>query len=313
MAVIKEYKYPSKTGLADIYAKGWLPEDPSTVKALFQITHGMAEHADRYDDFADYLCSRGFAVFCSEHIGHGRSVKSDDDLGCFGESNGWDAFVEDARTLTNTIKSDYPGLPIIFFGHSMGSFVAREYAARYGSDEDIKGFVFCGTSGTNPAASAGILMAKSIAKIKGSRHRSKFIDKIAFGSYNKNFAPQRTAFDWLTRDTEIVDKYIADKYCGFLFTAAGFADMFTILDKVSSKEWYASLNKDKPVLLTAGALDPVGSCGKGVTQVYNDIKSAGVKDASIMLFDDCRHEILNEINRADVYKAIADWCVEKLS
>ncbi len=312
MSVIGEYKYPSKTGIAEIYAKSWIPDDRTKVKVVFQIAHGMAEYIERYNGFANYLTENGFAVFANEHIGHGRSVKSDEDLGYFGESGGWDAFVEDARALTEIAKKEFPGVPIIIFGHSMGSFVMREYARRYGSDEAIKGFIFCGTSGKNPGAPAGILMASAIAKIKGSRYRSKLIDSIAFGSYNKKYDSVRTTFDWLTREEDIVDAYIASKYCGFLFTAAGYKDMFTILKTVSGPDWFASLNKDKPVLIISGAEDPVGSYGKGIQQVYDDIKSAGVKDASMKLYENCRHEILNELNREDIYKDIINWVNSKI-
>lgn len=311
MSVIKEYSYPSKSGTADIYAMSYAPDD-GNIKAVFQISHGMAEHCGRYKEFAEYLVSRGFAVFINDHVGHGRSVKNDDDLGYFGEKNGWQAFVKDNRTLTEMARKEYPDLPVIFFGHSMGSFVAREYARRYGSDEAIKGFIFCGTSGKNPGAPAGIILANLVAKVKGSRCRSKLIDSIAFGTYNKRIDTPRTNFDWLTKDEAIVDTYIADKYSGFLFTAVGYRDMFTLLKTVSADDWYQGLNKDKPVYLTAGEMDPVGTYGAGVTQVYNDIKAAGVKDVSIRLYKDDRHEIHNELDRAQVYCDIADWAESKL-
>lgn len=312
VSTIKEYTYPSKTGLSDIYARCWAPDNDSDVKAIFQICHGMAEHLERYSDFAAYLNTLGYAVYINDHIGHGKSVKSDDSLGYFGEKNGWISFVEDARTLTQTAKKEYPNKPIIMFGHSMGSFVNREYAKRYGTDDEIKAFIFCGTSGKNPGAPAGIIMAKAFAKIKGSKYRSSFINSIAFGSYNKRINPNRTDFDWLTRDNEIVDKYVADKYCGFLFTAAGFEDMFTLLDSVSGKDWYAALNKSKPYLLVSGQEDPVGSYGKGIEQVYTDMKSAGISDTTIKLFAGARHEILNETNNKEVYEFIGSWADSKI-
>ena len=139
----KEYSIPSKSGVADVFARCWVPADGA--KAIFQIVHGMAEHGERYEDFAKFLCGKGFAVLVDDHVGHGRSAKSDKELGYFGEKNGWDAFVEDERALTELISSEFPGLPLIFFGHSMGSFIAREYIRRYGSDERIKGAIICGT------------------------------------------------------------------------------------------------------------------------------------------------------------------------
>ena len=307
----KEYSVPSKSGVANVYVRCRMPADGA--KAVFQIAHGMAEHGERYEDFAAYLCTKGFAVFVNDHVGHGKSVNSDDDLGYFGETAGWDAFVEDERSLTELIARELPGLPIIFFGHSMGSFIAREYARRYGNDERIKAVIFCGTSGKNPASAIAIKLADAIAKIKGSRHRSKFIDKVAFGTYNSKIKDSKTTFDWLTSDSAIVDKYIADKYCGYLFTATGYRDLFTILDRVSGKDWYAEVYCKLPILLIAGEDDPVGLYGKGVKQVYNDLKAAGKENVTLRLYPTMRHEILNEVNRAQVYEDIAAWALSKIS
>ncbi|MBQ8762805.1 MAG: lysophospholipase [Clostridia bacterium] len=305
----KEYSVPSKSGVADVYARCWFPKEEP--KAIFQIVHGMAEHGERYEDFAHFLCKKGFAVLVDDHVGHGKSVKSDDDLGYFGENNGWDAFVEDERALTELITSEYSDIPVIFFGHSMGSFIAREYIRRYGKDERIKAAVFCGSSGKNPAAAIAVMLADAIAKAKGSRHRSKFIDKIAFGPYNKK-TEGRTPFDWLSTDKTEVDKYMADKYCGFLFTAAGYKDLFTILDKVSGKDWYNSINESLPLLIISGEDDPVGTYGKGIKQIYNDLKTAGKKDVTLKLYSGMRHEILNETDRIQVYEYLASWSLSKI-
>lgn len=304
----KEYTVPSKSGISDIYARCWLPADG--VKAIFQISHGMAEHGERYKDFASYLCEKGFAVVVEDHMGHGKSISTDDDLGYFGENNGWDALVEDERAVTELVKADFPDVPVIFFGHSMGSFVAREYILRYGTDKRIKGAVFCGTSGKNPAAAIAIHLADAIAKAKGGKHRSEFINKMAFGPYNAK-TEKRTAFDWLSTDNRQIDKYVDDKYCGFVFTAAGYKDLFTILTKISGKDWYAKLPK-LPILLPAGDMDPVGNYGKGVKQVYNDLVQAGQKDVTIKLYPGMRHEVLNEVENKKVYEDIATWAMSKI-
>ncbi len=304
----KEYSIPSKSGIADVYARCWMPENP---KAVVQIAHGMAEHGERYEDFAKYLCEKNIAVFVNDHVGHGKSVKSDKDLGYFGESGGWDAFVEDEKTFTELIKSEFPGLPVVFFGHSMGSFIAREYIRRYGKDERIKAAVFCGTSGKNPASAIAITLAGTIAKAKGSRHKSEFINKMAFGPYNAK-CEKRTPFDWLSTDTAQVDKYIADKYCGYLFTAAGYKDLFTILTKVSGKDWFEAVNPDLPLLIISGEDDPVGAYGKGIKQVYNDLKEANKKDVTLKLYAGMRHEILNEVENKIVYEDIAAWVLSKI-
>ena len=309
--VRKEYSIPSATGVADLFVRSWSPAEGP--KALFQIVHGMAEHGERYEDFAGYLCSLGFAVFVDDHAGHGKSIKSDDDLGYFGEKDGWNALVEDEKSVTELMKKEYPGLPIIFFGHSMGSFIGREYIRRYGTDETIKGAIICGTSGKNPAAPLAIMIADTIAKVKGSKHKSEFINKLAFGPYNNKVAVPETEFDWLSTDQAQVYKYGADKYCGFLFTATGYRDLFTILNTVSGKDWFAGVNKNLPILLTAGEEDPVGTYGKGVRQVYNSLKDAGVKDVTLKLFPGMRHEILNEKANDRVYEQLGAWATSKLN
>ncbi|MCM1365485.1 MAG: lysophospholipase [Ruminococcus sp.] len=290
-AVKNEFNFKSVSGLADIHAASYVPEDKDSVKAVIQIAHGMAEHLERYEPFADMLCENGFAVYINDHIGHGLSVSSKDELGYFGEKDGWKNFIEDCHQLTEIAKKEFPDKPYIFFGHSMGSFVSRSFTAKYANE--LTGAVFCGTSGPNPGAAAGIVIANLISKIKGTHYRSKMIDSIAFGSYNKKFEG-RTNFDWLSRDNEQVDKYIADDLCGFLFTACGYRDMFSLLNSVSSKEWFANYPKQLPVLIISGAMDPVGNYSKGVKQVYDGLKNAGKDNVTMHLYENGRHEILNE-------------------
>ena len=291
MSYIKnEFTFRSTSALADIHCASYLPES-GEVKAVVQIAHGMAEHLERYEPFADVLCNNGFAVYINDHLGHGQSIKNKDELGYFGKKDGWKVFVEDCFELTKLAKKENEGKPLFFFGHSMGSFVARAYSIKY-SDE-IAGAVYCGTAGPNPAAGAGIMLTNIIAKFKGDHHRSKLIDKVGFGTYNSKFEG-RTAFDWLTRDNDQVDKYIADELCGFLFTAYGYRDLFSLLSYVSSAEWFSSLSKDLPVLMIAGAMDPVGEYSKGIDKVYNSLADAGKKNVDKILYADARHEILNE-------------------
>lgn len=300
----KEYSFKSASGLADIFVRSLMPENKDEIKGIFQIAHGMAEHGERYEGFAKVLCEAGYAVFINDHIGHGKSVENDELLGYFGENDGWKNFVEDSRTLTRLARKECPSKPLIVFGHSMGSFIARSYTAAYGND--INGAVFCGTSGKNPAADAGIALTNIVTLIKGKMYRSKFIDKIAFGSYNKKFEG-RTSFDWLTRDNEIVDKYINDKYCGFLFTSIGYKDMFNLLKSVSGNSWYAAVPKDLPIMIISGENDPVGNYGKGTKQVSDDLKNSGHKNVECIIYPECRHEILNELCKQDVYDDIIEW------
>lgn len=301
----KEYAYPSVTGVADIFARSWSP-DGGEIKAVLQIAHGMAEHGERYEELGAYLCEAGYAVIINDHVGHGRSVKSDDDLGYFnGDKNkAGIGFVEDVHKLTLIAKEEFDK-PVILMGHSMGSFVARHYITKYSSD--IAGAIICGTSGPNPAAGAGILVASLIEKIKGSKFKSEFINGLAFGAYNKRFEG-RTPFDWLSVNKENIDKYIADPYCGFLFTLSGYKNLFEVLQFVSANEWYGAVPSTLPMYLIAGSEDPVGTYGKGVKTVYDKLKETGHKNVDIKLYEGLRHEIHNEDERFTVYADIIKWC-----
>lgn len=296
MNIIKEYSFKSTSGLSDVYTRCWLPENTAGIKAVFQMAHGMAEHSKRYDWFANELCNAGYAVFINDHIGHGNSVKNDNMLGFFGEKDGWKNLIEDQRKLTELARKEFPSLPVIMFGHSMGSFVCRAYTGKY---HDVDAAVYCGTGGPNPVVGVGIALADMIAKIKGAKHKSSLLDKIAFGAYNKKFQG-RTNYDWLSSVNEEVDKYIEDKYCGYLFTAAGYRDLFSVLKFVSGKNWYESVPENLPILLVAGESDPVGDYGRGVRKVYDELKATGHNKAEIKLYKDARHEILNESNREQV-------------
>lgn len=301
----KEYTYPSATGVADIFARSWAPET-GEIKAVLQIAHGMAEYGERYEELATYLCEAGYAVIINDHAGHGKSVKSKDDYGYFnGDKNkAGIGFVEDVHKLTLIAKEEFKK-PIILMGHSMGSFVARHYITKYASD--VIGTIICGTSGPNPAAGAGILVASLVEKLKGSKFKSEFINGLAFGAYNKR-CEGRTSFDWLSVNKENVDKYIADDLCGFLFTVSGYKNLFELLQFVSANEWYGAVPSSLPMYLIAGTEDPVGAYGKGVETVYNKLKETGHNDVKIKLYNGDRHEIHNEDDRFIVYADIAEWC-----
>lgn len=301
----KEFSFKSSSNLCDIFAYSYFPDKDVELKGVIQIAHGMAEHHERYEDFIEFLNSNGYAVYINDHLGHGKSVSNDDQLGYFGEKDGYLTLVDDMKKLTNIISKECPDLPVILFGHSMGSMLARIYTEKYG--KNLKATIYCGTCGSNPAAKPGISIVKAIAKIKGDHHRSEFINKLAFGSYNKKFAPQRTAFDWLTTDNEIVDKYINDPYCGFLFTTYGYRDLMNMIVVINRSDWYTSVPLELPIYLIAGEDDPVGNYGKGVNEVYGGLVDTKHTDVSIKLFRGARHEILNEKNKEEVYKNILSW------
>ena len=283
---VKEKFFPSATGNCKIRYCMWIPDE---VRAAVQVTHGMAEHIDRYDGFAKHLAENGFLVYGMDLAGHGKSVGENMPKGYFCEKNGWDALIQDMRTLYDTVKKAYPGIPFVLFGHSMGSFLARTYAGRDGKDFDA--FIFSGTAGANPALPVAKYIAKREIKKHGGKVPSDLLNGLAFGPYNKPFE-HRTDFDWLSVNRENVDRYVADEFCGFPFTASGMLDLFTGLTEISGKKW-AEKVPDRPILLIAGDHDPVGNMGKGVKQVYGWLAATGHKPEMI-LYPGMRHEVLNE-------------------
>jgi len=261
--------------------------------------------------FANYLCDRGFVVVGNDHLGHGESVLTEDEWGYFAKRNGRECVLNDLYTISHIIKERYPNLPFFLLGHSMGSFFARQYFAEYG--KELTGIIIMGT-GYQPRVilSAGMTLAKLLSVFKGWHHRSKFVNNMAFGSYNKKFEDGFTAYDWLSRDRAMVAKYCSEPKCQFMFTLNGYHEMFRGLKLLTNKEYINKMPKDKPVLFISGADDPVGNFGKGVTRVAKEFAECGVKDIRTVLYPEARHEVLNEINRSEVYQDIYEWLATKM-
>lgn len=300
----KEYLFPSVTDLADIYARCWLPED-GDIKAVIQVTHGMAEHGDRYERFAKYLCSFGYAFAVNDHIGHGKSVNDPSEWGYFGgeKNEGGKAFVEDAHTYTHMLKKEF-SKPIILFGHSMGSFVARKYLSLYASD--VIAAIISGTAGPSPMTSAAVAVTSAAEKSYGEKYPGKKIDALTFGSYNKR-CRQRTNFDWISCDEAEVDKYIADPACGFLFSVSGYKNLFELLRDVSQEERIAKVPKNLPLYFISGSEDPVGEYTNGVMNIIEKFIQTGHSVES-KIYSGMRHEIMNEIDKNQVYYDVGCWC-----
>jgi alpha-beta hydrolase superfamily lysophospholipase len=291
----------------DIFVYKWRPENP---KALVQIAHGMAEHAGRYAGFAERLVNAGYAVYANDHRGHGKTAGTLDNIGYFADSDGWDRVVQDLRELTETIKKEYPGLPVFLLGHSMGSFLFRNYI--FSDCSHINGVILSGT-GNNPKVLITVarFLAGREVKKQGARGKTKLMHNLTFGAFNKPFKPNRTDFDWLNRDNAEVDKYIEDPFCGEVFTAGFYRDFMAGLQQIGNVNNIKKIRKDLPVFLFAGDKDPVGAKGKGVKQVYESFRKAGLKDVTCRLYEDGRHEMLNETNREEVYKDIIAWMDER--
>ena len=307
MANRKEFYFPSSDGKTSIHAVEWLPEgDPVGV---YQIAHGVAEYALRYEPFAEFLNAKGFVVVANDHIGHGLSVAEDAAPLYFGEKDGWTHVVDDMFELRRQTGKKYPGIPYILMGHSMGSFLARTYLIRYPGS--VTAAVIMGT-GQQPGymVAGGRLAAKLIGKKSGYDKFNETVDGLAFGAYNKPFEPKRTNYDWLSANEENVDKYIADPLCGGGATTGLFLEMLGGIGFIGKPSNLAKMDKNTPVLFISGAMDPVGDLGKGTTKAYESFKKAGVKDVTLKLYPGLRHEILNEKEKDQVYADIWAW-VEK--
>jgi alpha-beta hydrolase superfamily lysophospholipase len=305
------FSYTAPDG-AKIFVYLWLPDSQSDVKAVVQIAHGMAEHAGRYERFAKTLVEAGYAVYSSDLRGHGKTVGSLDKLGHFADEKGWETVVDDLHILMGIIKKENPQLPVFLFGHSMGSFFARHYAMLYGNE--IVGLVLSGTAGDpGLGGKIALLIGKREAKKKGRKAKSPTMDKLLFGMYNKAFKPNRTKFDWLSRDTAEVDKYINDPMCGKVLSAGLYCDVIKGLFFINKRDNISKIPKNLPIYLFSGTLDPVGAKTpwsgktKGVLQVYNNFVKAGIQDVTYKFYPGGRHEMLNELNREEVFKDVITW------
>lgn len=297
------FSLPARDG-ASLHVHRWLPD--GEVRAIVQIAHGMAEHGARYGRFAEALTAAGYAVYADDHRGHGKTT-SDADLGHFGDEDGWALVVSDLRALTAHARAAHPGVKLVFFGHSMGSFFLQWLLQKHGAELDAAIL-----SGSNAPGSILERLGGGVARLErartGKRGKSALLNFLSFGSFNDAFKPARTDFDWLSRDPAEVDAYIADPRCGHLCTNQLWVDLLGGLHGIALGG-FGNLRKDLPLYLFAGDRDPVSKGGKGVRELHDRFKSAGLTDVSLRLYADGRHEMLNETNRdevtADVLKFLA--------
>lgn len=294
--------FKSRDGIHRISYHVWFHEGEP--RGVVQIAHGMSEYVMRFRPFAEFLTEHGYVVCGNDHLGHGDSVDSEEELGYFAEKNGWETVVKDMHTLTLIMKRSYPDLPYFLFGHSMGSFLSRAYTTWFGRELD--GAVFSGTAGPLKGGELLLLTIDGFKAKQGEKTRSKVINDIAFGKYNNKIPDKRTEFDWLTRDDSIVDAYIEDPKCGFVFTLNGFENLIKVLWFVSQEKWFSTVRKDLPILLVAGDADPVGEYGEGVKKVFNKLISYSAS-ARIRLYEGARHELTNELNKDEVFADILEF------
>ena len=302
-----EFYIPSNDGITKLHGYAWAPDEQP--RFILQLVHGMVEYIDRYDAFASFLAANDIAVIGHDHLGHGKSITDESKLGFFAEKEGYRIVIDDMHAVTEEGKKRFPGVKNYILGHSMGSFMVRRFLAVY--PKDVDGAIIMGT-GYIPAGLAGVgkTMSKVVKGTRGGFHQSKLLTNLALGSNNKPFEPARTPCDWLSRNKQNVDKYMADPLCGFMFTASAYADFFTVIQKIAKLEDYDKIPRDLPLLLTSGELDPVG--GKdAVEKLAADYEKLGFTDVTVQLYPEDRHEILNEVDRDKVYADILAWLVEK--
>ena len=305
--ITTKFTFLSNDGKTEVYALKWTP-DSGECKAILQITHGMVEFIERYATFAEFLTEKGYMVVGHDHIGHGASVATKEDWGYFCEGNPSDVLVEDMHKLRTLIQQDYPELPYFMLGHSMGSFMLRKYLTVYNAD--LRGAIIMGT-GFIPENMSGLALklTEFVTKLFGAKHRSKLIQSLAFGADYKAFdmTGEHPENSWLTKDVEIVKAYYNEPRCTYMFTVNGYKGLFEAVNYSCNSENAIKIPKKLPLFIVSGAQDPVGGLGKGVKDVYDMYKATGMHDLTYKLYENDRHEILNETDKEVVFEDLLAW------
>jgi alpha-beta hydrolase superfamily lysophospholipase len=272
----------------------------------------MAEHIGRYEAFAETMVKKGFVVTGHDYLGHGKTIKEKSERGYFCEKNPATVVVEDVHTLHKLTREEHPNVPYVLLGHSMGSFIVRNYMGRYG--QELSAVILLGTA---MLGNGLICFGKTVNGMQkalfSSKHVSKFLNYLSFGCNINRFKPARTPVDWLTRDEQIIDAYIADPLCGFLLTANGFDGLFEWIGCMNRPEVMQNIPKELPVLIMSGMEDPVGDFGKGPGKACELMQKVGLTNVALKLYEGARHELLNETNREEVIKDICEWLGKNLS
>jgi alpha-beta hydrolase superfamily lysophospholipase len=288
----------------DLFVYRWLPDEGVRKKAIVHVAHGMAEHAGRYARLAEALTGAGYAVYADDHRGHGRTASADE-LGWMG-TGGFRRSVQDISQLLVLEKAENSGLPAVIFGHSMGSYFVQAFLIESGAS--VRAAVLSGTSGKpNLLASAGRIATRVERARLGPKGKSPVLDALSFGAFNKAFQPNRTAFDWLSRDEAEVDKYVADPLCGFMVSTQLWVELLDALADISRPEKQARVPRDLPIYVFCGSEDPAGDKTRSVQQLLAAYGRAGVGDVTHAFYPGARHETINEINRDEVVRDLLRW------
>ncbi|MCM1537468.1 MAG: alpha/beta hydrolase [bacterium] len=303
--------YDSRDGKTRIHGVIWKPDcmtgdHPRNPRCVLQVVHGMEEYVERYDEFARFMNEYDICVIGEDHLGHGQSVKDKKDLGYFCAGDAATIVVRDVHRLKKIVQEQLPDVPFLILGHSMGSFIVRNYICRYGTG--ISGAVIMGT-GSKPGVVLGIgkFVTRLIALFKGWHSKSAFVQNIGFSGYGKRIKNPQSSYDWICANAETVKRYEADPLCGFGFTLNGFHTLFTFISRCQSPHYLNRIPKRLPLFFVAGEEDPVGDYGKGVQKAYASYKAKGMTNLEIKLYKKDRHEILNEADRKTVSEDIYRW------
>lgn len=300
---MKQSFYYKSQGFGQLHGILWLSE--GEVKAVVQIVHGIAEHMERYDHFARFLNGQGIAVVGEDHMGHGKSIGDNGIRGYF--HGGWQTAVGDTYQLLLDTQARFPGVPFILLGHSMGSFMARTILAEY-PESGIDGCILSGTAWQpDGMLKIGPFAANLMCRCIGEKKCSQKIYNMIFGGFNSKVEYARTGSDWLSRDPQVADAYEADPLCGFIPTAGLFRDMMVGFTYIQNPNNLRKMNKNLPVFFVAGEADPVGNYGAGVRETSSRFQQIGMTQVALKLYPQCRHEILNELNKEQVYHDLLNW------
>ncbi|HEY4602123.1 MAG TPA: lysophospholipase [Cerasibacillus sp.] len=283
-----------------IHVMKWTKE--TTPRAIVQLSHGMVEHIERYDELARFFVKHDLYVYGNDHRGHGQTGEHQGKLGFFAERHGFDKVTHDLYMVTQQIKLDYPETPIILLGHSMGSFLARKYIQLY--SQEIVAVVLSGTTYASPVE---IFFGKQAANVTDPFQKAPYLNQLIFGLNNRKVIEPLTDFDWLTGDRESVQTYIADPLCGFVPTGQFFRDLFSGLADIHNQAKNSHIPCDLPMLFISGEQDPVGKYGKNIWKAANVYKELGMSNIMVALFHEGRHELFHEINKQDVFQFVYKW------
>lgn len=278
--------------------------------AVMFVIHGMQEHQRRYAGFAKAMNEKGIAVITYDLPGHGETSPDQADRGWFGEKDGWNTLVESAVEICRLAQKEFPGIPVVLFGHSMGTMVGRTFLQLH--DGMVDAAVFTGAPNYQPAASVGKLVGAAVAKKEGKRGHSKLMDTLATGGFSKAVKDPRTPLDWLSVNEANVDRYIADPDCGFPFTVQGYCDLFAGMIAMNNIKAYRCAKPGLPILFAAGEGDPCIGGEKGLASSVDTLRKAGYTNITSKLYPGMRHEILNETDADTVINDIAGWVIDHI-